>query len=99
VNLKILRRTPVSAFLELKKVEKTKCKVIPICLWGLRMQVMKMTPISYAPYTTQFCYVPNFVDTVVLITLNIRTKLLVFSSVRLRHYNKLSQPYGKRFKD
>ena len=71
--------------------------MIRICLWGLRTQLMKLTLIPCAPYATQFCYIPNFVDIVILITLYIRTKILVFSSVSLRHYNKLLQPYGKRF--
>jgi len=63
--------------------------MIPIYLWGLHMQVMKL------PFDTQ-CLVKqvlpnsstllaNLVNTVILITLNVRTNILVFSSVSLRH--------------
>jgi len=65
--------------------------MIPIYLWGLHTQVMKLPLIpsvlcnKVLPNTYSSTLPANFVNTVVLITLNIRKNILDFSSVSLRH--------------
>jgi len=68
--------------------------MITICLWGLHIPVMTLSLMPYAPCVTKcynivLYYLPNFVDIVILITLNITTKILVLSGVSLRHYQNV----------
>jgi hypothetical protein len=82
-DLRILLRNPVSTTLGLQKVVKNGSIMISICLWVLFIQVMKLPLTRYAFYATKcyksvLCYLPNFVDIVILITLNVRTMILVF---------------------
>ena len=78
-----------------KRLETVQLSImITICLWGLHIPVMKMSLRPYVPcatkcYNTVLCYLPNFIDTVILITLNIGTKILVLSGVSLRHYQNV----------
>jgi hypothetical protein len=67
--------------------------MIPICPWVLRIQKIKLPLMHYGSYATKcyqtvVCYLRNFVDILILITLNIRTKILVFSSVNAGHYGE-----------
>jgi hypothetical protein len=63
--------------------------MIPIYLWGLNTQVMKLPLIpsvlcnKVLPNSSKLP--ANLVNTVILITLNISKNILVFSSVSLRH--------------
>jgi len=68
--------------------------MITICLWGLHIPVMTLSLMPYVPYATKcyntvLYYLPNFVDIVILITLNITTKILVLLGVSLRHYQNV----------
>jgi len=90
VNLSIVLRLSVSSVLELLIVAQngSRLTMIHICLWDLRIKVMKLPPMSYSSCATK-CYqtvprhLPNFVD-MILITLHINTKP-VFSNVSLRN--------------
>ena len=82
MNLSVLRRHPVSAVLELQRRVQNGSTVIPICLWGLCKQIMKLPLMAYAScvttcYQTILCYLSNFED-IVKIALNVRTHILVF---------------------
>jgi len=68
VNLIGLRRHSISAVTELRKVLRNGSTVLPICLRGLPIEVIKQTLLSYASYATKcyqtfLCYLPNFVIT------------------------------------
>jgi hypothetical protein len=87
-NLNVLRLHVVSAVLQLHKAVKNGSNDSYLSL-DLRIQVMKLPLMHYAScatksYQTVLCYLQNFVD-VILITLNIRTKILAFSSINLGH--------------
>jgi hypothetical protein len=68
--------------------------MITICLWGLRIPVRKLRLMPCASCATKcdltvLCYLPNFTNIVILITLNIGTKILVLSGISVRHYQSL----------
>ena len=91
VNINILCYQPVSAVWDLQEVVQNRSTMDTICLWGLRTPVMKLPLMPYVScatkcYQTVLCYLPNYTNIMILITLNIGTKILVLSSISLRHY-------------
>ena len=90
VTLSIVLRLSVTPVLELQIVAQngSRLTTIHICLWDLRIKVMKLTPTPCSScatkcYQTGLRHLPNFVD-LILITLHINTKP-VFSNVSLRN--------------
>jgi hypothetical protein len=82
LNLKILHRHPVSAVLKLQKVVQSTSTMNRIYLWGLHIQAVKFplmpcVSCTIKHYQTVLRYVPNFTDIMILIALNLRTKILV----------------------
>jgi hypothetical protein len=70
---------------ESSKKRKYTRTMIPICSWVLCIQVIKLPLMHYAScaticYQKVLCYLQNFVDIVILITLDIRAKILVFQA-------------------
>jgi hypothetical protein len=88
VNLNALRRHPVLTVLELQKAAQNGSTMIPIFLWGLCVQVMKL---PLAPYA--FCATTCYQNSSVLPAKHRRHrdtnhseyKDKIFSSVSLRH--------------
>jgi hypothetical protein len=71
--------------------------VIHIFLWGLPIQVKKLPLMPYTSLATKCnqtapCYLPNFVDIVILITLNVGTTILVFFKPKLEALNNSLSP-------
>jgi hypothetical protein len=89
VNLKVLRHYPLSKFLELQIVEKTKFNDSYLSLGftyaGDETVLDTQCVLCNKVLPNSSSLPPNLANTVVLITLNIRTNTLVFSSVSLRH--------------